>query len=361
MKIILDSNILCQDFHLRSPGFKLLFDGLLSIPAKLYVPQVAIDEVANRFREELQDTLSQANRLQSAMSRLLPEQPPAILPAIDVTQRSADYKSQLVQTIRAIGGEILPYPDITHQEVVERDLMRKKPFKRDGSGYRDLLIWESVKRLVFLGSDTIISITNNTKDFGEGPSVAPELTEELYFPHRLKLFRTLKDFNDSAVLPKLKMLDELRHEIESQTPAEFNAGKWITSRLIDLLRDYEIGSVVLGFPEGVGGFWPRSITELSHVTVNDARQMESGDSFLQLEIKARIDVSIRIDWEDYINHEEVREFLGDNEERFGSVSTDTEDNFVLRVDVILENQTSKVISEDITFIGGPCGTIDLST
>ena len=159
MKLVIDSNIFCQDFRLASTNFRLLWEGLHLIPAELQVPEVVVDEVANRFRETLEEVLVAAEKSSVALSRLLTPAARPVWPEISVEQETKAYREWLLATLGNLNAEILPYPDVPHKQVVDRDLQRRRPFKRDGSGYRDFLIWENIRRLMHRCTERVIFIT----------------------------------------------------------------------------------------------------------------------------------------------------------------------------------------------------------
>jgi hypothetical protein len=58
-------------------------------------------------------------------------------------------------------------PNVPHEELVRRDLRRQAPFKDNGAGYRDALIWETVRDVTLAGRKTVL-LTANHRDFGVG-------------------------------------------------------------------------------------------------------------------------------------------------------------------------------------------------
>jgi hypothetical protein len=65
-------------------------------------------------------------------------------------------------------GSIIPYPKRIQKEIILHALKRLKPFDINGeNGYRDTIIWETLKDLCKTANkeDSIIFICNNPKDF----------------------------------------------------------------------------------------------------------------------------------------------------------------------------------------------------
>lgn len=64
------------------------------------------------------------------------------------------------------GVSFLPIPQVQHEQLVTAAVHRRKPFNETGSGYRDALIWESVKESASQSLVPHIAFaTKNTKDF----------------------------------------------------------------------------------------------------------------------------------------------------------------------------------------------------
>lgn len=355
MRIVIDTNIFCEDYFLRGANFRLLFDGLKSLPASLHIPEVVIDEVVNRYREDLAEAVAKDNDHRSQVGRLLADSAAATPLSIDSENEVKKYRKHL-ETILKTHGEIMPYPEITHKRVVERDLARRKPFKRDGSGYGDYLIWENVKSLLLWGTERVVLITNNPKDFGEGPHVDPELQKDLTNPDHLKLFRSLRGFNETFVLPRLKMLDGIKEAIQTD-PSRIGLMKWLGENLLDVVRDAgNLECLVAGFPSGSGSVRPIELEAFHDLKVNDVRELESGEKLLNLTVGAEIDFSIDIDWDDYLNHQEVRDWAGEGSEEF-SFSFSRHVAFVtVEVELTLDLEAQQVTSHELLSLDGGYGS-----
>lgn len=53
MKAIIDSNIIISDFRLTSTDYKILLESAKNRNIELYVTEIGIDEVLNKFEERL--------------------------------------------------------------------------------------------------------------------------------------------------------------------------------------------------------------------------------------------------------------------------------------------------------------------
>ncbi|MEW6771703.1 MAG: PIN domain-containing protein [Bacillota bacterium] len=361
MKLVLDSNIFCQDYRLASANFRLLREGLHIIPADLKVPEVVLDEVANRFREILEEALAAAKKAEKALNRLLRRPVQSALTSISVIQEAQAYREWLLSKLKELGAEILPYPEVPHKEVVERDLQRKRPFKRDGSGYRDFLIWESIRRLMLWGTERIIFVTANTKDFGDGPRVAPELQKDILNPDRLELVPCLKNFNDKFVVPRLRMVDDLKARLQSKAGTSFNITHWLRDSLVDLLRNEELGPIVAGFPDGVGSVYPTEIVAFEAIAIDDVRELSEHERLVRITVQVDIEFSVDIDWDDYTWCSEVREWAGECSEPFIWSSSKHVDRLKLGITLVLDSTGEKLVDAEIGLIEGSYGSVELTS
>lgn len=358
MKLILDTNIFCQDYRLAGTGFRLLWDGLDAVPAELKVPEVVVDELVNRYQEELEEALKTARTSEAVLSRLTGKVVQSPFAAIDPSKEAAAYREWFLKRLGDAGAEVLPYPEIPHKRVVERDLRKRKPFGGRGSGYRDYLIWENVRRLLLWGSERVAFITNNPRDFGEGPLVHPDLQSEITNPTNLQLFRSLSDFNEQFVRPRLRMLDHLKMRLEEEGAGPFDVRSWLKARLLELLCAEELGPITHGLPEGAGRVWPTGVVALHEITVDDAREMESRDKLVRLRVKVDVEVDVDVDWDDYLRYQEVRDLMGEPTDKFSGASWREVVELDLRVDLILDAAGMNVVTEEIVALDGPCGTIE---
>lgn len=356
MKIIIDTNIICQDYWLEKPHFRVLLEGCSIVPATICIPEVVIDEVINRFKEDLEEAVLNFNKALRKINLLSKKE---ITNEINnINSLIEKYKEFLFKKLKERGVNIIPYPEIPHKKIVERDLARKKPFKRDGSGYRDYLIWENVKHIFLFSEHQVAFITNNIKDFGEGPYIDDDLGQEILNKHRLKIFRSLKQFNDECILPKLNKLEQIKRLLQDEKLEQFDIRQWLEDNLLDLLRSYDLEGIIAGFPDGVGSVWISEIIEIKDIKIEDVSELENENKLITAYIEFEANCSIDSDWDGYINHEEVREFWGENEEPFSFVSTSLNEDIRMTFDLVIDGKTNRVDSEEIIRIEADYGKIE---
>lgn len=309
----------------------------------------------NRYREDLEAAVLKSRDSRALLARLVLQPDELVSVTLDAKAESRRFREWFESKIKKY-GEILPYPEIPHKRVVQRDLQRRKPFNRDGAGYRDFLIWESTRKLALWGTERIVLVTNNRKDFGEGPLVDVDLQTDILNPSHVKLFSGLRQLNDALVVPKLKMLDDVKEALESgESGVDLLA--WLRTNLVELLRDVDdVGQMIIGFPDRVGSVRPTQVVELHRLEIPEVRALESGEKLARVRVNVDIEFSVDIDWED-LDYQEVRDWIGPATEKFASSWSYQVERIEIELEVTLEKE--KVTSHELLEISGPFGTIDL--
>lgn len=185
MKIVIDTNIVHQDYKLNGQRILKLYEASKKLGYELVVPEVVVDEIVNQYRRELESAhgtflkgLSQLRKLTELKNKETFET------TTFVDEQCDAFELAYHQRLKELGITILPYPRVTHKMMVAKDLKRIKPFKEDSKGYRDALIWETVKENLIpskrlFDECQVIFLSENTKDFGDGAKLHPDLEKEL--------------------------------------------------------------------------------------------------------------------------------------------------------------------------------------
>lgn len=356
MKVTIDTNIFYQDFNLNSPHFKVFLEHLDTIPATLHVSEVVIDEVVNKYQETLKRTVSDIVKAELTLRKGLGVRLDTKLPEI---KTSVDhYRKDLIDKLKRHNVDLLKYPETPHNVIVQRIFEKKLPFKGGEKGYRDFLIWESIRKLVLWGHEQVIFLTNNTTDFGSGKYVSEEYQDNFSRPENFRIITSIQKFNDEFIYPKLKKLGDLKSKLQKNQIEGFEIKEWINNRLIDLMRDIELEDVLLGFPQGAGRIWVSEILEVHDFDIKSVREIRNNEKLIRFEVSLKVAVSVDIDWEDYVKHEEIREYLGDDYGEFGSSSGYSAVDIVTTSYVVL-NEANEVTNEELVEIVGPYDSYEI--
>ncbi len=218
---IYSSSFLIKDYDLINTIFKN--NGFLH--TTFMTPQVVVDEIVNKLKEEIDRINDDHDDLRKKCSRLLSDNELAnIIPNVKIlNDELLEKQTKRINKIINNIGEILPYPKKNHSEVVKRALDRRKPFDSKGeNGYRDTLIWETIKELCenkLLGSD-IVFICQNPRDFFNiekwkkneielDPTLLAELRKSGFDTTKIRCYSSLSRFCDKEILPLLEDLKDI--------------------------------------------------------------------------------------------------------------------------------------------------------
>ncbi len=361
MKIVVDTNVICQDYRFEGTGFRFFFDKLKHVYGQLVFPEVVIDEVVNRYQEELGISIDDVNRAERKLSRLVEDRRFKVRLIQNQIELTKEYREFLFEKIKNLGGTILSYPNVEHKTIVERDLKRIKPFKLDGSGYRDFLIWENIKSILLSDNGDIVFISNNKRDFGEGPSIDNAYHAEMPDPQKLTICRSVKDFNEKYILPKIKMLGDLKDALIKNEIVQFDLPGWLNDNILDLFKDYhDIAKAVTNNPNIIS-VKPKSIKRINDINIQWIDDMGSGDKFVSLSVSLDLDCIIYFDNKNLVNNKEKKLYLVNSDSpRLIEFPYPVEiSGLLIIVTLILDTGSFSVIAANIGPIDGQFGTIDV--
>lgn len=227
MYIAIDSNAIFHDFHLTNPSSQLLLKFARETRTRLLIPQIVLDETLNNFGREI-------NLASDSINKLLRDDSPRI----DIKEEITRFKSKLeAKLLKGLNAEILNIPDIAHNVLIKRAMMRKRPFNQQGSGYRDALIWFSLLEFLKKSKETAFFVTNDIKAFwnDKRDALHPDLIEDLTLAglqkESVSIFASVEDLNAKVIKPKLAAFDELRTVI---TKDQFSS-----LRLKNIVKEYK--------------------------------------------------------------------------------------------------------------------------
>lgn len=182
----------------------------------LWIPEVVLAELVNKRTERLKAQVSKHADVTRALDRLLPHDQRARwrVDKFDLGADRDEYERVLRQRLAEAKVHIAPWPDVAHEELVVRDLERKRPFSPSGSGYRDALIWETVLAIAQERPDDVVYfVSTNDDDFAAHKSndLHPDLEAEapnVVLEQRL-------DAVVNRIDPLRRVLQDLRARIET--------------------------------------------------------------------------------------------------------------------------------------------------
>ena len=223
MKLVLDTNVIHDDFMLHGPRITKLCSAAPSLGYDVLVPEVVFDEVVNQYRKKLLQSMSGY----SAVVKMIDEVKTGAKRSFEreafVKKCIDDYKPVLLSRLHELGIHIIPYPSVDAKKLISKDLLLKKPFrevKEETTGLCDAMIWESIKSIcvkptALIEEPQIVFLCANTKDFAIStntfhPDLVSELKEAGYLENCVELISDIDVFFKKRIDAELEELNGIK-------------------------------------------------------------------------------------------------------------------------------------------------------
>jgi len=218
MKVALDTTVFGQGLNSRSGDVRLFKSFLDRTQAELCIPTVVLEEAANLVRKSIEEAnvkLAAAQRLTGDEKRYR---------KLDVKAGLETYRTSLDALLKHLNARVLPYPSVSHEDLVRKALVPNKPFMSSGKGYQDALIWFSVLELAQSCDEEISFISANWRDWchsKEELQLHGDLLGDMNIKgigaSRIRLFSSLSDFVQQCTVDTLPLLSSLG-EVATRPP-----------------------------------------------------------------------------------------------------------------------------------------------
>jgi predicted nucleic acid-binding protein len=222
--VVFDSAVLIADYRLKkNVHLKALLEESKKGTISVAIPEVVFAEVTNKRLEEhttlLENLKSNEKRLGLELSATMPR------PAEEADR----YTKWLRGHLDAHKVRWLCIPDVSHEDLLNYALRKRKPFKENGAGYRDALIWESVKTLAKESGGDVLFLTYDKNDFAAPkPEKAQRQESEKFHPDLVNDLRAARLNPDQITLSTDAGIVVERLVIPAGT-----AERWFASKMRD--------------------------------------------------------------------------------------------------------------------------------
>lgn len=285
----------------------VFWKGLPRIGGTCAVPEVVYDEVVSVYGRQLEETWRKLMLAERNWCRFTGQA--AARPDHAAHHETAEAYSRFLQEhFRVHQVTLLPYPDVSHRQLVRRAITRCKPFTESGAGYRDALIWSTLRQLRASTVGEVCFVTSNSKDFGTAPELHPDLVAELT-GGEIALYNKLEEFNTARIVPSLERLDEVLRQLQVNENPKFSLTSWIDSSLREVLNDAQHGCDFVGLEPDHGSVWISKLKASKNLIVDDVRLLPSGDLLVLANVDLVVEVAVSASWEDCDRYRDVREFF----------------------------------------------------
>lgn len=253
--MVVDTNYFFTDLRLRGADWTQLLGFVRSEVLTICVPEIVVRETVRHNRRNVSANIGgRIKELQKALKAL--EYQGLEIPSVNVGALTdqelalADgYESSIRAKFDDSGVRVHPLPATRTEDLVDRYMDERKPFKTQGKGVglADVIVWASFKEIErTLPQNVEISlVTDNSKDFFDrDDNLHSDLGSELAHPERVRTFRTPGSFltHYGSSLEFEEVWATIQPPRPTDSTNEFvseAASEWAQSYLIDEEIHYE--------------------------------------------------------------------------------------------------------------------------
>lgn len=148
--VVLDATELSRDWFCSGLVYQIIEHSEHFNWLNIVVPPSAFEETVANHRRKAEEASEALERLNTARKRLH-------LEPFSALDDDIDYRRHLAERFDyRLGISVLPWPAVSHEDLVARAIARTPPFDAKGSGYRDSLVWANVIELARTGTDVAL-------------------------------------------------------------------------------------------------------------------------------------------------------------------------------------------------------------
>lgn len=352
--IIIDTNVVHNDYMLTGFRISALCSAKENLGYLLFIPDVVVDEMVKQYKEEIEGYAVQYNQ---ALNQLKKRKTLADIQVFNSSSVTDNYEANLRNRIQELGIEIIPYPNTAHKEMVQRELSKRKPFKDSSKGYRDSLIWESIKEHCQRTKTVdIVFLTENTDDFAakDKNSLHPDLVADCdaigYDVNKITLISGVHKYIEQEIVSKSKELAELLDELRA---SDYLGDIDLIKCVKDFITHENMDSYINGDYYGESVVYIPGYYENPVIAGMDTKSI-SFDSIHQIsktELLVKCSLEIEIDMDVFIYHgdvplisEDMLPFIFDYEWNDHYAAASDSAVFKLQLNIICDNEMKNVIS-----------------
>ncbi|MGF9663156.1 PIN domain-containing protein [Arthrobacter crystallopoietes] len=190
--VIVDANALHGLKAFSKPDVKTVLTLAKTNLARVIVPEVVVHELSRQGAKEFNDRYSSLRNAVKGFNDTIGDVQTIGLPVAPTEAKGdgpspmnrAAFFDAMIAFLHNHNVETPSYPDLAVADLLARDLDYRKPFTDGGKGFRDALIWETIRKLcnALTSPDTpVVFATKNYTDFctGKGKSLHSQLRGEI--------------------------------------------------------------------------------------------------------------------------------------------------------------------------------------
>lgn len=314
MKTVLDANVIIADFRFNSTDSKILLEASKKRNIDLYVPEIVIDEVFNKFEERLIEAKSKTDKELSVIRKITDVEIENEINKDFIEEKVSEYKKYIYDLFRRNNIKILEYPNVSHKEIVYKAIKKIKPFNVNEKGYRDALIWKNIKSLIpttgaNAANPDVVFITSNKKDFCENENdlhkdLIKELEKDDLEIDSIKIYNTLNDFSNDIKQLFFIQENSFKKRIELREIEDFDLENMLLISLREELDNSDISNIE-PIPHSYQDATVRFIEKVYNLKIKDVRKLNSTEYLIDLTCNAEMTIDFYVDKSDYYLNDDI--------------------------------------------------------
>ncbi|EDM38889.1 hypothetical protein PBAL39_22490 [Pedobacter sp. BAL39] len=359
MKVVLDTNIIYDDFNFKKPNSLILLRELKEGKLTLHVPEIVLDEIVNKFRQRMEKAHKEIKSELDTIKELALEGLTSPTNDQVISDLVNNYRDRLMSLFEEYDVKVIPYPKTDHRFLAKKAMLKTKPFNTNEKGYRDNLIWENIKSLISGAGEEIASrpemvfVTNNHTDFMSGDNLHEDLVAELdeqdLQSDTVAVYRNLKEFVDNVLNLYVVQEDVFRERLNANDFWDFE----LKSIIEEYLDNEYVGRNLSNFEFSAPGDYSDDDREITayheNFQIRDLTVKKlSADEFV---VDARIDIETELEY-----FVDKSDYYSSRDEEYAVIDSDWNKH------VMLVGQT-ETIPFDVTLIVNSkleCQSIELN-
>lgn len=354
--IIIDTNVVHNDYMLTGFRITALCSSNENLGYSVYIPDVVVDEMVKQYKEEIDGYADQYNQ---ALNQLKKRKTLADISDFNSNTVTEKYEETLRNRIAELGIIVIPYPKTAHKEMVHRELSKRKPFKDSTKGYRDALIWESIKEHCLESKDAeIVFLTENTDDFAskDKTTLHPDLISDCkalgYDVRNLTFIPCVHKYIEREIVSKSKELEEL---LEILRASDYLGDINVLKCVEDFITHDNMDSYINGDFYGESMVYVPGYYENPVIAGIDTHNInfDSIHEISKTELLVKCSLEIELDLDVFIYHgdlpliaDNMLPFIFDYDWNDHYVAASDSAIFKLQLNIICDNEMKNVISID---------------
>lgn len=182
MKILIDTNIFHNSYYIKSADLRLMLSYINNESHVLLISDIVLKEVEKHFRDgydaakkKLTSALNEYNRFFPMGDETKVEHFEGFTDADDRNPIRYAFLKQIYKYIDKNKVIIIKSDEVSHQLICKKAFNIEKPFKNDGSGYKDSLIWLSFLNYLVenkVENEEVAFVSNNSHDFSSPEQIS---------------------------------------------------------------------------------------------------------------------------------------------------------------------------------------------